>query len=110
MGKIKVIVKRPDEGIGHVTYISNNLKNLQNTVGGYIQVVPLAEDVLMICNEEGKLLGLDPNFPFKAGKIYGTVIITGVDGDEFTDIPDNLTIHSWERFLINEFLKYEPAT
>lgn len=53
MEKIKVIVKRPDEGIGHVTYISNNLKNLQNTVGGYIQVVPLAEDVLMICNEEG---------------------------------------------------------
>lgn len=27
--KIKVIIKRPDEEVGHVTWISNNLKVLQ---------------------------------------------------------------------------------
>lgn len=53
MGKIKVLIKRPDEEVGHITYISNTLENLQRTVGGYIQVVPLiTEDAVIICNEE----------------------------------------------------------
>lgn len=105
MGKIKVLIKRPDEEVGHITYISNTLENLQRTVGGYIQVVPLTEDALMICNEEGKLLGLEPNFTFQREMIVGTVIIAGDDGDEFGDIPAYLTRTTWERFLINEKLK-----
>jgi len=55
MAKIKVIIKRPDEQYGHMTYISNTLKNLQRTVEGYIEVVPLRSDLVMICNEEGRL-------------------------------------------------------
>ena len=39
MERIKAVVKRPDEKFGHMTNISNSLKNLQNTVGGYIETV-----------------------------------------------------------------------
>lgn len=106
MGKIKVLIKRPDEEVGHITYISNTLENLQRTVGGYIQVVPLiTEDAVIICNEEGKLLGLEPNFTYQRDMIVGTVILAGVDGDEFADIPAYLTRTTWERFLLNEKLK-----
>lgn len=35
-GKIKVIIKRPDEKVGHMTNISASLKNLQRTVDGPI--------------------------------------------------------------------------
>ena len=49
--KIKVYVKRPDEKIGHSTWISNTLENLQKTVEGYIETVTFG-DYVVICNEE----------------------------------------------------------
>lgn len=44
--------------------IKNELKALQETVGGYIETLTLAEGVVLICNEEGKLLKLEPNTHF----------------------------------------------
>ena len=41
MKRIKVIIKRPDEKYGHVTYISDSLENLQKTVGGPIEIVSI---------------------------------------------------------------------
>ena len=58
MNKIKAIVKRPDEVKGHVTSVSNTLENLQTHVGGYIEVFRGGPNWAIICNEEGKLLGL----------------------------------------------------
>ena len=52
MAKIKVIIKRPDEEFGHVCNISNSLENLQKTVGGYIEAVPLTNKNVIICNED----------------------------------------------------------
>ena len=88
MAKIKVIIKRPDEEFGHVCNISNSLENLQKTVGGYIEAVPLTDEIVIICNEDGKLKGLEPNFHLPYDTIVGTVIICGVNGDEFSDIPE----------------------
>lgn len=92
MAKIKVIIKRPDEQYGHVTHISNTLKNLQNTVDGYIETVPVIKGVLLICNEEGKLRDLKPNMWLYGDLIRGTVIICGVDGEDFADVPISLSI------------------
>ena len=41
MNKIRAIVKRPNELIGHELSINNALKTFQNIVGGYIEVVPI---------------------------------------------------------------------
>ena len=42
--------------------ISGNLKSLQDLVGGLIEVIyPFDDAVALICNEEGKLLGLPLN-------------------------------------------------
>ena len=91
MNKIKCIVKRPDEKIGHMTYISNTLENLQKTVGGYIEVVRIGGGCLLIVNEEGKQDGLERNFQIGHEPvldiIVGTCIICGENGDEFADIP-----------------------
>ena len=38
-----------------------SLEELQTIVGGYIEVLPLNEDEIMVLNEEGKILGLDLN-------------------------------------------------
>lgn len=86
MSKISVIIKRPGEK-AHRTNISSTLENLQKTVGGYIETVTISSDSCFICNENGRLLGLPYNFSFTGVDFVGTVILIGVKGDEFADIP-----------------------
>ena len=85
--RIRVIIKRPDEEYGHVTNISNTLGNLQRTVGGYIEVIQVAASTAVICNEEGKLLGLEPNMFIGGELLVGDLIFVGTDGEDFCDIP-----------------------
>lgn len=92
MRNISVIIKRPGKKPYH-TYISDTLENLQNTVGGYIKTVTFAIDSCIICNEEGRLIGLPYNCSICGVDFVGTIIFVGVDGDEFTDYPA-----SWSSF------------
>ena len=87
---MKVIVKRPDEEYGRIVLIENKLKTLQQIVGGYIEVVSYRPNLLIICNEEGKFLGLEPNIRYHDDIIHGTIIVCGYKGDEFTDTPYGL--------------------
>ena len=101
MRKIKAIIKRPDEEYGHVTRISDSMGNLQRIVGGPIEVVPVGGGAICICNEEGKLRGLQRNFwigvePF-ADLIVGEAIIVGTSGSEFGDCPISSDI--WKKLL-----------
>lgn len=102
-GKIKVIIKRPDEKYGHVTHISATLKNLQTQVGGKIEIVPVLKDkgLVMVCNEEGKIMGLQKNFimglpPFH-DVIVGTVILCGTEDEDLADIP--IDFQTWKFML-----------
>lgn len=99
--KIKVIIKRPDEKAGHVTNISQSLENLQRTVGGHIEIVPIAEGLVMICNEEGKLKGLERNFKMGGKYIFdtivGDVIICGTSGEDLVDVP--IDFRTWKMYL-----------
>ena len=103
MEKIKVIIKRPDEKYGHMTWISPTLKNLQITVGGHVETVTILPDkgLVMICNEDGKILGLEKNFvmgtpPFH-DVIVGTIVLCGADGDGLTDMP--IDFQAWKFML-----------
>ena len=84
--KIKVFIKDPGKKLRSVN-ISNTLQNLQKTVGGYIETVTLCSDLVIICNEEGKLLNLPYNCDILNRAFVGTLIFAGVDGDEFGDVP-----------------------
>lgn len=102
--KIRAIIKRPDEKYGHVTNISPTLRNLQNTVGGYIETVPITRNAVCIVNEEGKIWNLPKNFilgtpPFH-DVIVGTAIIVGTDDEDenFVDCP--LDFKTWKEALI----------
>ena len=44
--------------------VENTLKALQTEVGGYIETVTIASDVVVICNEEGVPCGLPYNCRF----------------------------------------------
>lgn len=84
--KISAAVKRPGL-VPYHTNISNTLENLQRTVGGYIETITLCDDLVVICNEEGRLKGLPYNCEICGVDFVGDIIICGVSGDEFADLP-----------------------
>ena len=71
-----------------VVEIANELKALQEAVGGYIEVKTIATDCALVCNEEGRLLGLPYNCELIGIGFVGDILMVGVDGEEFTDVPD----------------------
>lgn len=95
--KSKVIIKRPDEDYGHVCTISTSLANLQRIVGGHIEVVPGVGDAVIICNENGKILGLEPNMWYYHDRLCGTIIVIGTHGEDFADCP--LSLNQWKVFV-----------
>lgn len=52
--------------------IPNTLAELQDCVGGNIETVTFASDAVVICNEEGRLLGLPHNCFFSRRQLRGT--------------------------------------
>ena len=83
---IRVIVKEPGKPATD-ELIRNELGTFQKIVGGYIETVTIAQDAVIICNEEGRLKGLPHNCEVCGVDFVGTIIIAGVRRSEFTDVP-----------------------
>lgn len=83
--KIKVLRKKPGQPV-EVVKIENSLKSLQAEVGGYIETCTFATDACVICNEEGRLLGLPDNCEFLSQVFVGTILAVGVKGEEFCSL------------------------
>ena len=84
---MRVIRKDPGER-PFIVEIPNTLDALQNAVGGYIETVTLFSNATIICNEEGRLLGLPHNCSFLGAEFVGPILLVGVSGDEFSDLSD----------------------
>jgi hypothetical protein len=72
--------------------ISNDLKSLQEIVGGYIETWTLPHEKLVaIFDEEGvfKEKPVTMHLPI-AGWILGTVVLAGTECEDFTDAPEGL--------------------
>lgn len=63
--------------------IKNTLEEKQKLVGGYIEYTYLnnCDDIAIICNEEGKILGLPYNRDIGHDIIVGNFIIVGDDAN-----------------------------
>ena len=81
----------------HTADIGEGLEALQAAVGGDIQAVyPYDDPVALICNEEGKYMGLPLNRALRndEGMIYdivaGNFLLCGLGEEAFTDLPADL--------------------
>lgn len=83
---MKVIRKKPGCE-PEVIDIDNTLAALQREIGGYIEVITLPYGAAIICNEEGRILGLPDNGRVCGVDVVGTVLIVGVNGEEFCNVP-----------------------
>ena len=93
--------------------LEDSLASMQRAVGGLIQAVyePGGRNAALICNEEGKLLGLPLNRALRdeEGEIYdiivGTFFICGAptDSENFTSLMDEQVAYWLRRFAKPEF-------
>ena len=93
--------------------LENSLGAMQRRVGGTIEAVyePGGRDAALICNDEGKLLGLPLNRALRdeKGEIYdviaGTFFICGAppDSESFASLTDEQVDYWLKRFAKPEF-------
>lgn len=96
MEKIKVLMVEPEKAPREAE-IENSLESLQGVVGGYIEAVyPFDDPVAIVCNEEGKLIGLPLNRALygENGSMHdivaGTFIVCGLSEENFDSLPPEM--------------------
>lgn len=77
--------------------LDGSLKSMQEFVGGTIQAVyPFSDPVAIVCNDEGKLMGLEYNRALRDedGNIYdilcGPFFVCGLGEKDFTSLSEEL--------------------
>ena len=87
------------------TEINSGLEALQKAVGGHIQAVyPYEDPVAIVCNEEGKIMGMPLNRALsdEDGNIYdiiaGNFLIVGLGEESFSDLSPDLMEKYSEQF------------
>lgn len=76
--KLKIVYKEVGKD-SVVMEIDDTLEAKQKLVGGLIEVIPYKDNLLLICNEEGKITNLKPNLQFDYDYIVGNCFIVGDD-------------------------------
>lgn len=100
---------------GKVPYekdIDNSLQAIQDEVGGGLfQPVYLDRDIVLCCNDEGKLNGMEMNRRLAEDIICGPFFLVGQGEDgEFCSLSDEQLQFGQEMFAEPEqFADYEPA-
>lgn len=93
--------------------IDGSLKAMQGIVGGLIQpIYPFDEPVALVCNDEGKLLGLPMNRALRDENgticdiLYGTFFICGIGEEHFVSLTEKQAEKFSQLFAVPEmFLK-----
>lgn len=86
--EIKVLCVEPGKAPA-VTTLNNDLRSLQTAVGGRIELVDIDDGVCILCNEEGKLMGLEGNRRLGSDILVGTFFVLGSSGGKLTSLTDS---------------------
>jgi hypothetical protein len=94
---MKVLIVEPEKH-PYAKDIDSGLQSMQEVVGGLIQAVyPFDDPAAIVCNEEGKLLGMEYNRALydESGAIYdiicGPFFICSLGEEDFTSLSEPLT-------------------
>ena len=84
---MRVMSKEPGKG-WKIAEIENTLEALQRGVGGKLEAVTLASDACVLCNEEGRLLGMPYNTTICGVSFAGPLLIVGIAGEDFAGLTE----------------------
>ena len=112
---IKVLKVAPGKEPEVVT-LQNNLEALQEAVSigashtGLIEIIEVDKDVCILCNEEGKLIDLEPNRKFFSDILCGVFYVTGQDKcGNLSSLPQHLIEQYTEVFKTPEHITPEEV-
>ena len=113
--EIKVLMVEPGKA-PTVTTLKNELRSLQEAVSigaehvGYIEIIGIDDDVCILCNEEGKLINLEPNRRFYQDILCGVFYVTGEDSDgNLTSLPEKYIEYYSKYFATPEKLSADDV-
>lgn len=97
---------------------------MSSTVGGTIDIIPMiyarrAERIVadIILNDDGKLIGLEPNLFWEKQLLVGTLMFVAFDNEtgDVTEMPDEMYreiidfINTGRNELIKDIIRYQSA-
>ena len=96
--------------------LNNTLEALQEAVSegadsvGLIEIIPITDTASILCNEEGKLIGLEPNRRIGYDVICGTFYVVGEDREgNLTSLSAKDMDYYMNRFAVPENISAEEA-
>ena len=101
--EIKVVIVEPHKN-PTITTIKTKLENLQEAVGGLVEIIDIEDNVCILCNEEGKLRGFEGNRALGEDILVGNFYVCGSNNEgELTSLTDS-QIEKYIQFF------WEPQT
>jgi hypothetical protein len=106
------ILKIEPQRLPYEKEISNDLEGIQKEVQGLFECIYLDDNCILVCNEEGKLNGMELNRRVGNDIIAGPFFIVGDSQDgEFISLTDEQIEEYTDEFgQIQEFTGEEPET
>ena len=86
---MQVVLVEPGKA-ARITEIGEDLQDMQEIVGGLIQALyPWEDPAAIVCNDEGKIMGLPLNRVLEDYDIItGTFFICGIQGENFSSLTE----------------------
>lgn len=95
---MRVLIVEPKKE-PYVKEIQNDLKSMQEVVGGYIEIIEIDKNIVIVDNEEGKCIPLDGNRRIGRDIIAGTFFVCGSnDNGNLLSLTDSEAEKYYERF------------
>ena len=84
--------------------ILRDLEHMQQAVGGLIEPIYTEDGMLIVGNDEAKLMGMEGNRHLGDSVLAGPFFVCGEDGDDFCSLTDEEAVAAMERFAEPEHI------
>lgn len=107
---LRVLMVEPHK-VPYELQLRDTLPELQKAVGGLIEVLYNGDGTLLVCNEEGKLIGMEGNRRIGDGStiIAGPFFVCGDSGESFRSLTDEELSRYTDRFAQPEDISPEEV-
>ncbi len=107
---MKIVVVEPNKP-AYIKEIDGGLKSMQSIVGGLLEPIYFLNErgVVMVGNEEAKLIGLHGNRRFLEEIVAGTFFICGDNGEDFCSLSDEQCKEYAELFKVPHKITQEEV-
>lgn len=106
---MRVVYVEPNKS-PRVMEMPHTLEAEQKAVGGLIELVYNDDDTAIVCNDEGKLIGMEGNRRLGNGTIIaGPFFVVGLTEDDFRSLTDEEVVKYMNQFAEPEQISQEEV-